>query len=205
PAAALQVDDGVGGGRVRALEEVVVGEGEEPPAPRELHLLEPARVPALDADAVLRELHGAAAGALAAVEREQLLAVAEHDDGRGRAARHRLLAHELPEARVAPVGRERPLHLDLLPDGRPRGPRRRGRADPSPPRRGRGRSRTGPRTRPGSSSGTPAPASATCPGTRPRWSAWRSPRRAPRRPRGAPPPPHRRSSARGASRARPAG
>src|SRR3989449_452921 len=70
PAAALQVDHRVRGGRVRTLEEIVVGEGEELPAPRELHLLEPARVRALDAHAVLRELDGAALGALAAVERE---------------------------------------------------------------------------------------------------------------------------------------
>src|SRR5947199_2975710 len=128
PAAALQVDHRVRGGRVRALEEIVVGEGEELPAQRELHLLEPARVRALDAHAVLRELHGTALGALAAVEREELPAVAEHDDGRGQVARRRLLAHELPEARVAPVGRERALHLDLLRDGGARGRRRRGHA-----------------------------------------------------------------------------
>src|SRR5206468_1916910 len=88
-------------------------EGEEPPAPRELHLLEAVRVRALDAQPVLRELHRAAARAPAAVERQELLAVAPQDDGRRHVARDRLLAHELPEARVAPVGRQRALHLDL--------------------------------------------------------------------------------------------
>src|SRR5439155_1671274 len=128
PPAALQVDHRVRGGRVRALEEIVVGEGEELPAPRELHLLEPARVRALDAYAVLRELHRAALGALAAVEGQELLPVAEHDHRRGQVARRALLAHELPEARVAPVGGERALHLDLLRDGGARGRRRRGHA-----------------------------------------------------------------------------
>ena len=99
--------------RVRALGEIVVREGEEPPAPGELHVLEAARVGALDAHAVLGELDGAALRAPAAVERQQLLAIAPQDDRRRHVARDRLLPHELPEAGVAPVGRERTLHLDL--------------------------------------------------------------------------------------------
>src|SRR5690349_7286039 len=123
--APVEVDDRVRGRRVGAVEQIVVREREEPAAPRELDVLETAGVRALDADAVLRELHGPALRALPAVEREELLPVTIRDD-RGRdVGRPAVLPDELPEARVSPVRRERPLHLDLAVDARPRDRRRR--------------------------------------------------------------------------------
>src|SRR4029450_8236675 len=57
--AAVEVDDRVHHGRIGTVEHVVAGEGEHLPAPPELHLLEAARLPALDARTMLRELHNA--------------------------------------------------------------------------------------------------------------------------------------------------
>src|SRR5262249_11767355 len=82
-AAPVEGDAGMRGRRIRALEQVVVGEGEEHPAAGELGVLEAAGVPALDADPVLRELHRAACGAAAAREGQELLTVAERDHRRG--------------------------------------------------------------------------------------------------------------------------
>src|SRR5262245_61692518 len=122
-AAPVEVDDGMRGRGIRALEQVVVGEGEEHPTAGERGVLEAAGVPALDADPVLRELHRAARGAAAAGERQELFTVAERDHGRGLVGSAGPLADEATEARVAAVRRQRALHLDLLGDagagGRP--------------------------------------------------------------------------------------
>src|SRR5437660_2795357 len=82
PAATLEVDDCVRDGRIGTLEEVVVGEGEERTAPSQAHLREPVRMAALDAHAAFRELHRLAPRAPPAVEREELLPVAEDDHRR---------------------------------------------------------------------------------------------------------------------------
>src|SRR5262249_38757186 len=120
-AAPVEVDDGVRRRGIRALEQVVVREGEEHSATGELGVLEAAGVPALDADPVLRELHRAARGTAAAGERQELLAVAERDHGRGLVGSAGLLADEAAEARIAAIGRQGALHLDLLGDARARG------------------------------------------------------------------------------------
>src|SRR5262245_19995611 len=81
--AAVELDHAVTGRRVGRVVNVVVGEGEQRAAPRQLVLFEAVAMAALDADAMARELYSSALRTAAAVQREHRAAVAEKYDRRG--------------------------------------------------------------------------------------------------------------------------